>query len=122
MKKTKIYISGPMTGIPNFNRAAFKDAQITLEAMGHEVFNPGDHPSVTRRQCMEVDLAWICREAEGMVMLFDWMESSGAKAELATAKALGIPIWCQCANAHEKFMSYEPFISRGGAMYLQPAA
>ena len=40
----RIYISGPMTGIPNFNRSAFKEAEIVLTAMGHEVFNPGNNP------------------------------------------------------------------------------
>ena len=74
----KLYIAGPMTGYVNFNRPAFKDAQLTLVAMGHEAFNPGDHPMGTRRMCMEADIAWICRKAEGMVMLFDWVRSSGA--------------------------------------------
>ena len=72
--------------------------------MGHEVFNPGDHPLGTRRQCMEADIAWICRKAEGMVMLFNWVRSSGASAELATAKALGIPVWYQEAMNPQRFI------------------
>ena len=118
----RIYISGPMTGIPNFNRPAFKDAQLILEAMGHEVFNPGELPYGTRRECLEVDIAWICRKAEGMVMLFDWVRSSGSAAELATAKALEIPVWYQCALKKQQFMSYDRPARKNGAMYLGPAA
>ena len=122
MRRMKIYIAGPMTGIPNFNREAFKDAQIALEAMGHEVFNPGAHPQGTRRLCLANDLGWICCHADGMVMLFNWVRSPGANAELATAKALEIPVWYQVATEQNKFMSYDRFSSKGGALYLGKAA
>ena len=125
MNKMKIYISGPMAGIPNFNRAAFKKAQITLEALGHEVFNPGDQPPATRRQILEFDITWICRHAEGMVMLFDWVRSSGAAAERATAKALGIPVWYQAATNPDqfisKFMLYDPCRPPRKTKYLTKA-
>lgn len=39
MKKV-IYISGPMTGIKDFNYPAFLAAQARFEAEGHEVINP----------------------------------------------------------------------------------
>ena len=119
----RIYISGPMTGIPNFNRAAFKDAQITLEAMGHEVFNPGHNPKFrTRRQYLEAELGWICRKAEGMVLLFGWVRSSGAFAELATAKAIGIPVWYEYATESGKFVGYVQRSPKGETLFLEPAA
>ena len=115
----KLYISGPMTGYEDLNRPAFRDAQITLESLGHDVFNPGNSPpNRTRRKYLEYDLGWICRQAEGMVMLFNWVRSSGAGAELATAKALGIPVWYQCATVRDEFMSYDPFDAKGGPLYL----
>ena len=118
----KIYISGPMTGIEDLNRAAFKKTQDILEAMGHEAFNPGDHSLETRRLCLETDLVWICRKAEGIVMLWDWPKSSGANAELATALAIGIPVWYQVATERGKFMSYDRTTRKNGAMYLGAAA
>ena len=36
----KIYIIGPMRSIPFYNRDAFRKAQESLEAAGHEVINP----------------------------------------------------------------------------------
>ena len=120
----RIYISGPMTGIPNFNRAAFKSAAIVLADMGHEVFNPGSltRPYGTRRQYLEADLVWICSKAEGIVMLFDWIRSTGASAELATANALGLPAWYQVVTDPGKFISYKQHISSTGkATYLAEA-
>ena len=118
----RIYISGPMTGYEDLNRTAFRDAQITLEVMGYEAFNPCNHQQKTRRLALETDLAWICRKADMMVMLLDWARSSGAGAELATAKALGIPVWYQCATEDDRFMSYDRLHSMCGPLYLGDAA
>ena len=117
MRRMKIYIAGPMRGYEDLNRPAFLKAQETLEAMGHEVFNPGNNPRETLRLCMEIDLAWICRHADGMVMLLDWGMSSGVAAELATAKALDIPIWYQVARDRSRFINYGRFRSTGEKMY-----
>lgn len=38
----KIFIAGPMTGIPEYNFPAFFEAQAKLEALGYEVANPAD--------------------------------------------------------------------------------
>ena len=54
-------------------------------------------------------------------MLFDWVRSSGAVAELATAKALGIPVWYQVATELHRFMSYDRFSEAGRALYLGKA-
>ena len=118
----RIYISGPMTGYEDLNRPEFRKVQAILETMGHEVFNPANHPQGARRLYLEAELSWICLHAEGMVMLFDWVRSSGASAELATAKALEIPVWYQVATERGKFMSYGRPARKNGAMYLGPAA
>ncbi|WP_149528154.1 DUF4406 domain-containing protein, partial [Escherichia coli] len=36
----KIYIAGPMTGYPDYNRAAFNAKASALMAEGHIVLNP----------------------------------------------------------------------------------
>jgi hypothetical protein len=45
-----------------------------------------------RRAALAADLAFICRKAEGVVVLPAWRRSTGVKAEIATAVALGLKI------------------------------
>ena len=113
----KIYVAGPMSGIPFFNYPAFHEASARLREQGHHVFNPAErdierHDGVdisagneagcpqqaaaehgfSRRVALTDDLMWICREAEGIALLPGWQNSKGARAEHATALALGLEV------------------------------
>lgn len=103
-----------MRGIPEFNFPAFKHAAKKLRAEGHEVFSPADNDieknggdfssnyksgsedqltkdtSWTIRKALHDDTAWICQHADAIALLPGWEKSSGANAELALAKALGL--------------------------------
>lgn len=111
-----VYLAGPMRGIPEFNFPAFREGAKILRAYGHEVFSPaekdierhgvdiskgnarGDESVAVAehgfnlREALGVDLAWICKEAEAIAMLPGWEDSKGARAELATAVALGLEV------------------------------
>jgi hypothetical protein len=96
----KIYLAGPMRGIPEFNFPAFHAAANVLRHDGHLVFNPAENDElmekqgvpITIRRCLEIDLAWICREADAVALLPGWQNSKGAQAERATAVALGLEV------------------------------
>lgn len=112
----KIYVAGPMRGIPEFNFPAFNAAAAMLREEGHTVFNPaekdnerhgkdiskgnatGDEKLATElhgfnlRVALGDDLAWICAEADAVAVLPGWEKSKGAIAEHATAVALGLTI------------------------------
>lgn len=98
MKSLKIYLSGPMSGLPAFNYPAFHAAAAELRAAGHDVFNPAEIDfkkpleEVTHRDALAVDLVWICHYAEAMALLPGWKNSRGALAEHATALAIGMTI------------------------------
>ena len=100
----KVYIAGPMTGMPEFNFPAFDRAAAMLEAEGYTVFNPakmdqdlGFDPSassVTKeflRDALRRDLSAIC-DADAIAMLPGWERSGGAKIEWMLASHLGLKV------------------------------
>ena len=94
-----IYISGPMSGIDDYNKTAFNAAAAKLMAMGHKCSNPAEIPKGwTYRECMARDLAWICNHADALVRLKGSVNSKGAAAEQALAQALGLPVYRQTAT------------------------
>ena len=51
----KVYIAGPMSGLPNFNRAAFNHAHFHLWSKGHIVLNPARLPDgLTQADYMDI--------------------------------------------------------------------
>lgn len=104
----RVYVAGPMRGYDAFNFPAFDRAAERLRGMGHEVCNPADHdrevygegisPETAEglefdlRGALAFDLDWIARNADAVAVLPDWWKSRGARAEVALAHALDIPV------------------------------
>ncbi|EIE5007012.1 DUF4406 domain-containing protein [Salmonella enterica] len=87
-----IFISGPMTGKPNFNRDEFNTTAARLWAIGHTVLNPATLPdSLTYGDYMEISLAML-RVADTIYLLDGWEESEGARRELDVARRLRLEI------------------------------
>lgn len=95
-KRRKIYLSGPMTGYPEFNYPHFNRVAGELRKMGHEVYNPAefkyDEPTFPARKAFAEYSAYICNEADTIVLLTGWEKSLGVSAELALAKNCGLEI------------------------------
>lgn len=47
-----VYLSGPMTGLPDFNYPAFHDAAQRLRSIGHRVESPAENPPPARRHTL----------------------------------------------------------------------
>lgn len=77
-----VYIAGPMTGLPDFNRPAFADRVNVLHAIGYEsILSPHILPDgLTQAQYMDICLAMV-RCADTVVMLEGWKNSPGAIIE-----------------------------------------
>jgi len=85
----KIYLSGPMRGKHDDNRAVFNRYAEQLKAEGHTVYNPAvEEAGLSRRDYFRGDMIWICDHAEAMAMIPGWEWSAGARAEHALAQAL----------------------------------
>lgn len=113
----KIYIAGPMQGIPEFNYPLFNMVALEMRDQGHTVFNPAEKDTEVHgydiakgnstgcikqatelhgfdlRRALRDDLCWIAEQADGIVLLPGWENSKGAGAEWALAKALGLKFY-----------------------------
>lgn len=110
----RLYIAGPMRGIPHFNFPAFFQAEDNLKKLGHTCFNParrdverhgvdisnaeGSEEKAVKehgfnlREALHDDLVFITMMADGIALLPGWRNSKGANAEKATAEALSLEI------------------------------
>lgn len=91
-----IYLSGPITGVIDWNQEAFYKADKYYRNCGYYVLNPhriaksmGD-PSET--EILREELTQLLQNADLMALLPGWENSKGALVEVATALAAGIPI------------------------------
>jgi hypothetical protein len=94
----KLYLSGPMSGYPDYNRAAFEEAAGTLRSLGHEVVSPAeeDHgiPDGEWGHYLARDVAiLLTRGLDTIVLLPGWEDSKGAQVELAVAQVLGFAVY-----------------------------
>lgn len=94
----KIYIAGPMTGLPEWNYPAFNAAAAELRAAGHEVVNPaemgakyGTPDEINANPEMLADLIHeeldTVAECDALYLLPGWEKSPGTRRELEVALA-----------------------------------
>ncbi|MGR1216574.1 DUF4406 domain-containing protein [Metapseudomonas otitidis] len=89
----RIYLSGPMTGLPDENRPAFNAEAARLRALGYEVVNPAElnPPGTPRHICMRVDIQALLG-CDTLALLPGWTESRGAILERACAFQMGFKV------------------------------
>lgn len=91
-QKEKIYISGPMEGVENYEEN-FRRAENYLENQGYEAVNPAniDVTGMSREEIlkMDIELLWGC---DGIYILKGWQRSRGANREYGFALGCGMPI------------------------------
>ena len=92
MSKTRIYISGPISGTTDY-MARFEKAEKDLSKNGYRVINPAKLTeslplNISYEEIMELDLL-LLGKSDAIYMLKDWKDSNGAKLELNYAKCKG---------------------------------
>lgn len=110
----RIYVAGPMTGLPSYNWTAFEAAARVLRAQGWDVVSPteideehgvvkvkrdhaGDIISVNTTPSFDYETI-LARDLEAVAtcdhifLLPGWQHSTGARRELACALAHGATI------------------------------
>lgn len=88
---TRIYVCGPMTGLPDFNYPAFAAETTRLRALGYDVVSPAEiNPTGgTWQECMKKDIAQLM-SCDLLVWLPGWSSSRGAMIETNLARELEI--------------------------------
>jgi hypothetical protein len=110
----KVYISGPITGIPDSNRVLFAEAGQNLMGYGFEPVNPLEIPKDHPGECIGDEVERITRDGrkvpdyshrygcymradlvallwcEGILLLPGWELSRGAALEESVARTLGL--------------------------------
>lgn len=92
VRKKCVYISGPMTGMPEFNFPAFNKASKEWKLAGWEVRNPADKGEIkgwTWEDYLRYDIIDLAA-CDAIAQLPGWSKSRGAKLESYIAKKLGI--------------------------------
>jgi uncharacterized protein DUF4406 len=100
----RVYIAGPINGVLDGNKQAFKQRATELEEQGHEPVNPWEVPVEHDGPCtgdptidpvhgygcfMRKDLQALMT-CDGISFLEGWENSRGAKVEHAVAEILGM--------------------------------
>lgn len=107
----KVYIAGPMSGIPEFNAPAFDAAAEAWRVAGYEVYNPAqhdrddlgvDHALYPTGEVSQTQIPYttFLREAvkavascDAIAMLPGWIKSKGARLERYVAVELEMPVY-----------------------------
>ena len=90
-----VYLSGPMSGYPEYNFPAFKSARERLRSLGLTVVCPAEAGQVDGwgwEDYLRRDLALLLDGCEAVVVLRGWEKSRGARLEVSVAWQLNMPV------------------------------
>jgi len=90
----RVYIAGPMTGVPEFNYPAFNALAAELRTEGFHVENPAENPEPVGKTWagyMRMSIAQMLT-CDFVVVLDGWDQSRGARIEVELAVDLGMTV------------------------------
>lgn len=104
----KLYIAGPMTGLPNMNYPSFFAAEEWLQSKGYETENPARNENPNEADYtmwLRLGLRQVL-DCDGIALLPGFGMSKGATLELFVASFLKMPVrmlkeWIEIADAKE---------------------
>ncbi|PZQ77956.1 MAG: hypothetical protein DI563_02010 [Variovorax paradoxus] len=91
---TRVYIAGPMTGMPDLNYPEFHSVAGYLRELGYQVENPAENPEPpcgSWEAYMRMAIAQLVK-CDEVHMLRGWSRSRGAKIEHELARTLGLVV------------------------------
>lgn len=108
----RLYLAGPMSGLPSLNFPAFHAEAARLRALGYEIINPAeinagadeavafDKMTPEERKahwckCMKLDIRELMT-CDGIALMPGWWRSEGAKLECQIASKVGMAVYDVC--------------------------
>lgn len=94
MRMQPLYISGPITGLPELNRPAFNAAAAALRQAGYAVVNPTENglpETAPWAEHLRLDIIMLMG-CHGIATLSGHTASKGARLEVHIARQLGMPV------------------------------
>lgn len=94
MNVKTIYLSGPMTGIKEYNHPAFQVEAERLRDLGYDVVSPAElNPdgSLSWHDCIKIDIKALV-DCDAIALLEGWQKSQGALLEIDIAHRVKIEI------------------------------
>ncbi len=88
----RIYLAGPMTGLPEFNFPLFDAEAARLRSLGYDVVNPAEHGIIDGYEWadyMKLDIPQLIT-CDTVALLPGWHQSKGVRLEHHIACELGI--------------------------------
>ena len=91
MKKIKVYIAGPISGMPDLNKPEFADMADKLRKAGFDAVNPHETCEGIEGwvECMKADIKQLM-DCDYIILLDGWNNSRGCRIEIALCRELGI--------------------------------
>lgn len=86
----RCYLSGPMTGLPDFNYPAFHAEAARLRALGYHVENPAENPPQDSRAAYMKQSCAQMLTCDAIAVLPNWSLSKGARIEVQLAAQCGM--------------------------------
>lgn len=92
----RLYVAGPMSGLPQNNYPAFNAASVELQRKGYDVVNPAEVSIAGMKRVHYVDLLRAdlkgLLQCDGVAVLPGWERSVGATNEVRNARLLKMPV------------------------------
>lgn len=106
----KLYLAGPMAGLPDHNFPIFNRVAAQLRERGHVVFNPAENDDGGIRRArsfyMKLDIPALLA-SDAIVLLDGWQRSRGASLEVWLALDMGMPIFRVEAHGEIEISHFE---------------
>ena len=95
MTPHRLYLAGPMSGLPEYNHPAFHAAAAQLRDAGYTVISPAENglpPEAPWAEHMRRDVMLMMQNATALATLPGHRYSRGAQIETNLAASLGMPV------------------------------